>query len=70
MNVKNREYIEFVFNAPIVWNPFLMSGVISFADVYQLSQRKYETIILITHDQKVANHCKRILTIEDGKLHE
>ena len=39
-------------------------------DVFDEVHKIGKTIILITHDQKVANHCKRILTIEDGKLHE
>lgn len=37
-----------------------------FDDVHQLGR----TIVLITHDPKVANHCDRIINIEDGRLTE
>lgn len=35
-----------------------------FEEVHKLGR----TVVLITHDQKVASHCRRILQIEDGKL--
>lgn len=38
-------------------------------DLLQLSNRKYgQTILLITHDEKIALGAKRILTLEDGRL--
>lgn len=35
-----------------------------------VNQRFQATIILITHDEKVALSCERILTMVDGELHE
>lgn len=38
-------------------------------DLLQLSNRKYgQTILLITHDERIALGAKRILTLEDGRL--
>lgn len=37
-----------------------------FGEIHELGR----TVILITHDQHVADHCDRILRIEDGKLEE
>lgn len=30
--------------------------------------RKVKTVILITHDINIANRCKRVIHIEDGKI--
>lgn len=40
----------------------------SILKVFDEVHRLGRTIVLITHDQRVANHCERILQIEDGKL--
>lgn len=37
-----------------------------FEEIHELGR----TVILITHDQHVADHCNRILRIEDGKLRD
>lgn len=34
----------------------------------QLNQHEKVTIVIITHDERVANRCKRILHIQDGEL--
>lgn len=42
----------------------------SILDVFEEIHKLGRTIILITHDQNVANRCNRLLRIEDGKLYE
>lgn len=38
-------------------------------ELLELSNRKYhQTIIMITHDQNLAMHANRIITIDDGKI--
>lgn len=38
-------------------------------ELLEVSNRKYEqTIIMITHDQNLAMHASRIITIDDGKI--
>lgn len=38
-------------------------------DLLKLSNRNFEqTIILITHDEKVALEAERIITVEDGRI--
>lgn len=38
-------------------------------ELLKLSNKKYEqTIIMITHDQKLALNADRIITIDDGKI--
>jgi putative ABC transport system ATP-binding protein len=38
-------------------------------ELLEISNRKYEqTIIMITHDQNLAMHANRIITIDDGKI--
>lgn len=38
-------------------------------ELLEVSNRKYEqTIIMITHDQNLAMHANRIITIDDGKI--
>lgn len=38
-------------------------------ELLELSNKKYEqTIIMITHDQNLAMHASRIITIDDGKI--
>ena len=42
-------------------------------EIMEIFQKPYEeghTIILITHDNKVAAQAQRIITIQDGKLTE
>lgn len=38
-------------------------------DLLKLSNEKFgQTIIIITHDEKIAKEAKRVITIEDGKI--
>lgn len=38
-------------------------------DLLKLSNKKYnQTLIVITHDEKIALEADRIITIQDGKL--
>lgn len=38
-------------------------------DLFKISNKKFnQTILLITHDEKVALEAERIITIEDGKI--
>jgi len=38
-------------------------------ELLEISNKKYEqTIIMITHDQNLAMHANRIITIDDGKI--
>ena len=38
-------------------------------ELLEISNRKYgQTIIMITHDESLAMHADRIITIEDGKI--
>ena len=38
-------------------------------ELLEISNRKYgQTIIMITHDEKLAMHANRIITIEDGRI--
>ncbi len=36
--------------------------------LFQLNQEKQTTLVLVSHDQKLANRCDKILQIEAGKL--
>ena len=38
-------------------------------ELLEISNKKYEqTIIMITHDEELAMHANRIITIEDGRI--
>ena len=38
-------------------------------ELLEISNRKYgQTIIMITHDENLAMHANRIITIEDGEI--
>lgn len=37
-------------------------------DIFKEFNKEGKTVIIITHDEKIANMCKRIIKIEDGKL--
>lgn len=38
-------------------------------ELLEISNKKYgQTIIMITHDEELAMHASRIITIEDGKI--
>lgn len=39
-------------------------------DLFQELNKEGKTIIIITHDEKVANSCKRIIKLEDGLIKE
>ena len=34
----------------------------------ELNEKSGQTILLITHDEKIAEHAERILVIEDGRI--
>lgn len=36
----------------------------------ELNEKYNQTILLITHDEKIAENCKRVIIIEDGKIAE
>ena len=36
--------------------------------IYELNEKYGQTILLITHDEKIAEHAERILVIEDGQI--
>ena len=38
--------------------------------ILQKLNKEGRTIVLITHDQNIAEHAKRILTLRDGKIFE
>lgn len=38
-------------------------------EILESINRSGKTVIIITHDMNIANHCKRIIRIEDGKLY-
>jgi len=38
--------------------------------ILQNLNKEGRTIVLITHDQNIAEHAKRILTLKDGKIFE
>ena len=38
-------------------------------ELLEISNKKYgQTIIMITHDENLAMHASRIITIEDGRI--
>ena len=38
--------------------------------LFELNQQLNSTLILVTHDEKLARRCKRVLTLQNGQLHE
>ena len=36
--------------------------------IFKEFNKEGKTVIIITHDEKIANMCKKIIKIEDGKL--
>lgn len=38
--------------------------------IFKLNAEEDTTLVLVTHDQTLAQRCSRVLTMEDGKLHE
>jgi putative ABC transport system ATP-binding protein len=38
--------------------------------ILQRLNKEGRTVVLITHDQNIAEHAKRILTLKDGRIHE
>ena len=47
-------------------NPCYKSEIIS---LLRLSNKKYnQTVIIITHDEKIALEADRVITIDDGKI--
>lgn len=37
-------------------------------DIFKKLKKEGKTIIIVTHDMNIANHCDRILKLENGKL--
>ena len=37
-------------------------------DVFQNLHREGKTIIMVTHEQAIANRCQRIITLRDGRV--
>ncbi|MDB2425892.1 ABC transporter ATP-binding protein, partial [Litoricolaceae bacterium] len=38
--------------------------------LFELNQETGTTLILVTHDERLASRCQRILSLEDGTLNE
>ncbi|MDC0379622.1 ABC transporter ATP-binding protein, partial [Litorivicinus sp.] len=38
--------------------------------LFELNQETGTTLILVTHDERLAGRCQRILSLEDGTLNE
>jgi len=36
--------------------------------IFQALNLRGKTIVLVTHDQNIAEHCRRIIRISDGKI--
>ena len=36
--------------------------------IFDSLNRQGKTIVIVTHDNSVASHCKRIITMSDGKI--
>lgn len=37
-------------------------------DLLTMLNRNGKTVIIITHDQEIANHCRRVISLQDGRI--
>ena len=56
-------------NLDLVFFPCFFKQQIFIIDILKLTNQKYnQTLLLVTHDEKIALQADRIITIGDGKI--